>query len=123
MVTPSIGSVVLVRFPFSDLSASKLRPAVVLAGVDRDDWILCQITSNPYADPHAVEIADSDFASGNLMRTSYARPGKLFSANTTLMRRIAGDLTQPKLIAIVDAVITILRPRTRASNKVAPPYS
>jgi len=40
MVTPSIGSVVLVRFPFSDLSASKLRPAVVLAGVDRDDWIL-----------------------------------------------------------------------------------
>jgi mRNA interferase MazF len=45
MVTPSVGSVVLVRFPFSDLSATKLRPAVVLAGVDRDDWILSQVTS------------------------------------------------------------------------------
>ena len=84
MVSPSVGSVVLVRFPFSDLSASKLRPAVVLAGVDHDDWILCQITSNPYADTRAVEIVDSDFASGNLMRASYARPGKLFSANTSL---------------------------------------
>lgn len=110
MVSPSIGSVVLVRFPFSDLSASKLRPAVVLAGVDRDDWILCQITSNTYADPRAVEIAESDFLSGNLMRTSYARPGKLFSANTSLMQRIAGELTQFKLTAVVDAVITILRP-------------
>ena len=34
MVSPSVGSVVLVRLPFSDLSSSKLRPAVVLAGVD-----------------------------------------------------------------------------------------
>lgn len=112
MVSPSVGSAVLVRFPFSDLSASKLRPAVVLAGVERDDWILCQITSKSYADPRAVEIAESDFVSGNLMRTSYARPGKLFSANTSLMQRIVGNLTQPKLTAIVNAVITILRSKT-----------
>ena len=110
MVSPSVGSVVLVRFPFSDLSASKLRPAVVLAGVDRDDLILCQITSNPYADTRAVEIGDSDFASGNLMRTSYARPGKLFSANTSLMQRVAGSLTQAKVTAVVDAVVDLIRP-------------
>jgi mRNA interferase MazF len=111
MVSPSLGSVVLVRFPFSDLSASKLRPAVVLAGVDRDDWILCQITSNPYADTRAVEIVDSDFESGNLMRTSYARPGKLFSANTSLMQRVAGRLTETKTTAVVDAVVDLIRPK------------
>ena len=111
MVSPSVGSVVLVRFPFSDLSASKPRPAVVLAGVDRDDWILCQITSNPYADTRAVEIADSDFAAGNLMRTSYARPGKLFSANTALMQRVAGSLTEAKVTAVVDAVVDLIRPK------------
>ena len=44
MVAPSIGSVVLVRFPFSDLSESKLRPAVVLADAGRGDWVLCQVT-------------------------------------------------------------------------------
>lgn len=50
MVTPSAGAVVLLPFPFSDLSRSKLRPAVILADAGRDDWILCQITSNPYGD-------------------------------------------------------------------------
>ena len=33
MVTPTAGAVVLVRFPFSDLSQTKLRPAEVKKGV------------------------------------------------------------------------------------------
>ena len=37
MVTPTAGSVVLVPFPFSDLSQSKRRPAVVLASAERGD--------------------------------------------------------------------------------------
>ena len=56
MVTPAVGSVVLVRFPFSDLSEAKLRPALVLADSGRNDWILCQITSNPYADPLLLSL-------------------------------------------------------------------
>ena len=54
MVAPSVGMVVTVRFPFSDLSNSKKRPAIVLAPSDRGDWILCQITSNAYADADAI---------------------------------------------------------------------
>ncbi len=50
MVTPAVGEVVLVRFPFSDLSQSKIRPAVCLADAGRGDWGLCQITSNAYGD-------------------------------------------------------------------------
>ncbi len=52
----------LVPFPFSDLSRAKLRPAVVLADAGRGDWILCQITSKPYADAGAVLSRDADFA-------------------------------------------------------------
>ena len=47
MAAPAAGAVVLVRFPFSDLTSSKLRPAVVLADAGKGDFILCQITSNP----------------------------------------------------------------------------
>jgi len=86
MVSPSAGSVVLVSFPFSDLSASKLRPAVVIASGGRDDWILCQVTSNPYADANAIEISDVDFASGSLQRVSFVRPGKLFTSNVSPIR-------------------------------------
>ena len=60
MVTPTASAVVLVPFPFSDLSQAKLRPAIVLADVGRDDWILCQITSTPYGDPRALPLAGCD---------------------------------------------------------------
>jgi mRNA interferase MazF len=86
------GAVVLVRFPFSDLSQAKLRPAVVLADVGRGDYILCQITSNPYADPFAVELTDASFSSGSLQRTSYIRPGKLFTAHRSLVHGAVGVL-------------------------------
>jgi mRNA interferase MazF len=68
------------------------------------------VTSNPYSDTKAVELEESDFVSGSLQRTSYARPGKLFSANSSIMERIAGELNQNKLINIIDSVIDVLRP-------------
>ena len=65
MVAPTTGEVVLVPFPFSDLSQSKVRPAVCLADAGRGDWVLCQITSRPYGDPAAVPLDAPDFASGD----------------------------------------------------------
>jgi len=59
VVAPAAGAVVLVRFPFSDLSQTKLRPAVVLADVQRGDFILCQVTSKPYGDATAIELRSS----------------------------------------------------------------
>ena len=109
MVTPTAGAVVLVPFPFSDLSQAKLRPAIVLADVGRDDWILCQITSRPYGDPRAISLADDDVATGSLRVASYARPGKLFTAHRRLMVRRVGQLKPQPLQNIVDAVIQILR--------------
>lgn len=109
MVTPSAASIVLVSFPFSDLSRTKLRPAVVLASASLEDWILCQITSNAYADARAVEISGSDFLTGGLLRTSYARPGKLFTANRSLIVSEAGVLKDESFELIIEAVIKLLR--------------
>ena len=107
MVSPSAGSVVLVAFPFSDLSATKLRPAVVLADAGRGDWVLCQVTSNAYADPGTVQLTDADFESGSLRRLSFARPGKLFTANASLMRAEVGHLAPDGLRKIRAAVLHI----------------
>jgi mRNA interferase MazF len=109
MVTPKPGQVILIHFPFSDLSQSKLRPAVILANAGRDDWILCQITSNPYGDPQAVVLNDDDFRSGSLKVTSYARPGKLFTANETLIVTTAGNLKAKKFRDLIDSVTEIIR--------------
>ena len=102
------GSVVLIPFPFSDLSRTKLRPAVVLAVLDRGDCILCQVTSQPY-DGESVMLTDDDFASGSLLRVSYARPGKLFTAHESLFQREAGRLTPGCLDGVRERVVKMIR--------------
>jgi mRNA interferase MazF len=108
----STKEVVLVPFPFSDLTGAKRRPAVVLADVGRGDWILCQITSSPYGDRRAIQIVDRDFAHGSLRVASFVRPGKLFTANTGLVVYRAGLLTTERFTHIVDVVIETIRPRS-----------
>ncbi|MGO9569523.1 MAG: type II toxin-antitoxin system PemK/MazF family toxin [Desulfomonilaceae bacterium] len=109
MVAPTTGAVVLIPFPFSDLSQAKLRPAVVLANSGRGDWILCQVTSNPYGDAHSIEITDDSFDHGSLRVTSYARAGKLFTANQDLIVSQVAILNFSSLKSIIEAVIEILR--------------
>lgn len=112
MGAPAAGTVVLVPFPFSDLSQAKLRPALVLVDVGRDDWILCQITSNPYADPRAVALTDDDFLKGSLRTISYARPGKLFTANRDLIVAQVGTLKDEAFRHILDAIVDLFGGRS-----------
>ena len=109
MDPPSTGSVVLVPFPFSDLSQTKLRPAVVLANANRSDWILCQVTSNPFGDTHAIALNETCFTTGSLRITSYARPGKLFTANDTLIVEQVGILKVDPIKQIIEKVVSLLR--------------
>jgi mRNA interferase MazF len=103
------GQVVLLPFPFSDLTRSKLRPALLLADAGRDDWIACQITSNPYADPHAILLAPEDLTAGGLQRSSYARLGKLFTANISLFAAAADLISQGRLDEVRNALIAIIQ--------------
>ena len=88
-----IGNVVSVTFPFSNLKGQKLRPALILAQVEFDNLILCQITSKPYSSKTAIRIGISDFAKGSLPVTSFVRPDKLFIADTAIIKSTAGELT------------------------------
>lgn len=71
--------------------------------------MLCQITSNAYGDSRAVALEDSDFVSGGLTIASYARPGKLFTANERLIGKSVGKLRDDSLRRITDAVIALLQ--------------
>ncbi len=80
---------------------------MVLVDAGRQDWILCQITSQHYTDPKAIEITNDDFVSGSLKRTSYARPSKLFTANEGIIAKQVGMLKLSKFEEIRKAVIEI----------------
>lgn len=85
----ALGSVVLVEFPFSNLKGQKIRPALVLANVEFGNLILCQITSRSYASKTAICIKSKDFSEGSLPVISYVRPDKLFTADTSIIKKEA----------------------------------
>jgi|SRR6266850_7952964 len=92
------GEVVVVPFPFTDLSSAKVRPALVLASLSRGDVILCQITSQSAGHPEAILITSSDFEpGGSLNRPSFALPHRLVTANDVVVRRAVGKLKPAKL--------------------------
>ena len=62
------GDVVVAPFPFSDLTAAKKRPALMIAALTGDDVLLCQITSKAVSDSYAIAITGADFESGLVWR-------------------------------------------------------
>ncbi len=103
------GDVVVLPFPFSDLSESKRRPALVLAVPDEQDVILAMVTSRARSDAHAVPVASSDFASGALQHDSYVRANRLFTADSRIILYLAGTLSSDKLDQVTARVIELLR--------------
>jgi mRNA interferase MazF len=87
-----------------------LRPAVCLADAGRDDWVLCQVTSNSYGDPLAVPLGAGDFTTGGLLVASYARPSKLFTASAGLMVKSVGMLSPAALGRVLSAVLALFQP-------------
>ena len=105
MGVPARGDLVVVTFPFSDLSGSRLRPALVVGVAGRGDFILCQLTSQSYnADGIEIDPAD-DVESGKLRGTSYARPLKLFTAHKRLIKGVIGKLCDEKLDMVAGKIV------------------
>ncbi len=94
--------IVLVPFPFDDLSSNKVRPAVCLTNPigPYHHVILAFITSRVAAKPLATDLViDSsgpDFASTGLHVSSTLQLHRLMTATTTLIKRALGQLS-PKM--------------------------
>jgi mRNA interferase MazF len=101
------GEVVVLEFPFSDLTNSKRRPALVLATLGGDDVILCQITTMT-KDADSVALDDTHFAHGKLSRASNIRPNKLFTADSTKVYYSVGQLKPAKVTEVISKLVQIL---------------
>jgi mRNA interferase MazF len=98
------GDIVIIPFPFSDLSDSKRSPALVLVDLPGDDIILCQVTSQQSNDVYAVPINSSDFVSGSLPIASNIRPTRIFTADQSIILRRAGTIS-PAIVAKVSKIL------------------
>ena len=109
MATFVKGDVIVVPFPFSDLTQSKRRPALVVAPLEGDDVILCQITSKAVRDNYAIPLDDKEFATGSLQQASNIRPNRIFTADSHIVLYRVGSLKKEKLSEVVERIIDIIR--------------
>jgi mRNA interferase MazF len=103
------GDIVVVPFPFSDLSQAKRRPALVVADLPGSDLILRQITSQTVRDGEAILIQDADFSEGGLKQPSNVRPNRLYTADSHIVLYRTGKLKNEKLHQVIEKIIQILR--------------
>ena len=88
------GDVVLVPFPFTDLTSSKRRPALVISpdsfNAQQQDLVVAAITSRVPDTMEPLILTSRDFSSGTLPKTSIVKPNKLFTIHSTLViKRVA----------------------------------
>jgi mRNA interferase MazF len=92
------GDVVLVRFPFTDLSGSKLRPALIVGRPAGDDFIVAFITTRVATrDPrsaHLLQPSDMEFRTTGLKVPSVIRLERLATLQRSLIQRRLGSIGQ-----------------------------
>jgi mRNA interferase MazF len=109
MATFVKGDVVVVPFPFSDLTQAKRRPALIVASLEGKDLILCQITSQIISDRYAIILQSSDFSEGGLSQNSNIRPNRLFTADRGIILYKAGQVKLEKLNETIAKIVEILQ--------------
>lgn len=103
------GDVVVVPFPFTDLTQAKRRPALVLAELEGEDLILCQITNQQVRDIYAITLEETDFEIGSLRQRSNIRPNRLFTADRHIVLYRVRRLKKEKINEVIEKVVEILR--------------
>lgn len=101
------GDVVLVPFPFTDLSTTKQRPALVVSpdawNAAQSDVMLVALTSQMSVAPGAQDLvlAPTDVTAAGLPKPSRVRTTKLFTMHQGLLKRTLGHLPDSTTAAVL----------------------
>src|SRR3989344_3538624 len=90
------GDVVVLEFPFSDLTSYKRRPALIIKVPRGEDVIICQITAESQEKGVEISIKNNEFAKGGLKRDSYVRIDKITTIKETRIKYKIGSLKPEK---------------------------
>ncbi len=104
------GDLLLVPFPFSDLSASKRRPVLALTAPDRyGDFIALPVTSRPQTE-HGVPLAAVDLTRGTLPAPSWIRTDRIVTLNASLVVKSVGRVSERVVATAVEQFYAVIGP-------------
>lgn len=91
---PEQGDIVLIPIPFTDLSAQKRRPVIVISNNkynrETEDVVVVAMTSNPESTDYSFSFSSADLSSGNLNRPSKVRVDKLYTMSQSIILKTFG---------------------------------
>jgi len=96
------GELILIPFPYSDLSAKKKRPVLALTGEDKHgDFIALAITSVKTAE-NVIHIESNILDHGSLPKPSWIRTDKIFTLSSENLLKSFGKLNQQGMQKVLD---------------------
>ena len=109
MTTYNKKDVILVPFPFGELSYAKKRPALILASIPTRDELICMmLTSTKNTDP-TVDIPINNLAGTGLPKPTVARTSRLFTLKSSIVNKKIGIINDFEFNTLVDKLIHLLK--------------
>jgi mRNA interferase MazF len=107
------GDIVIIGFPFSDLSRTKKRPALIISNYtvnNTGDYLMVQVTSRIRNDSLSLLINKTDFVNGKeLPLQSCIRLHKIFLLNESLIISKNTAVNPGFLCSVIDKIISLLK--------------
>ncbi|MGH7453360.1 MAG: type II toxin-antitoxin system PemK/MazF family toxin [bacterium] len=114
MTTYEPGQVITIPFPFTDLTTTKKRPALIISSrvfnQSHDDLIVVAITSQKPFDLKSDEylLPNTEQQAAGLPKPSKIRCGKIVTIHQRLVRKMLGQISTSALKEIIKLVISNL---------------
>lgn len=106
------GEMVLVPFPFTDMSQSKLRPVLVISNQSYNktsfDFICCGITSNSNNKKNSILLENRDLKNGIIVKKSRIKFDSIFTLRKDLRVKKIGQINPKKLNMVIDSLIQLI---------------
>ena len=104
----SAGNIVILPFPFTDLSATKQRPVLIISNdsynAAMEDVVVCGITSNFKDASYSVSLGQQELQEGVIPTLSRIKVDKIFTLKQSLIKKKVGAVKQEVLQEVIKEI-------------------
>lgn len=100
--------IVLVDFPFSDLTRTKKRPALVINSLSGENAILCQITTKRRNIQKYEILLPKESCIGDIRFNSFIYLDMIFTLHKSLIRRKIGEIDNLRIKQVINQKIKLI---------------
>jgi len=109
--------IVLVPFPYSDLTNTKKRPVLIISNNDynnrMEDVVVCVITSKIYDDDYSVQLLNENLIFGALPEESCIIAHKLFTINKSKIIKIFSQIDRETFQNVIDKINELIKNKSK----------